>query len=41
LTQPIKELGTFAIAIKLPRDVAASVSVHVVKKQDAEPQTSE
>lgn len=41
LAQPIKELGTFAIAIKLPRDVAASVSVHVVKKQEAEPQTSE
>ena len=39
LAQPIKELGTFAIAVKLPRDVAASVSVHVVKKQEAEPPT--
>jgi large subunit ribosomal protein L9 len=41
LAQPIKELGTFAIAVKLPRDVAASVSVHVIKKQEAEPQASE
>jgi large subunit ribosomal protein L9 len=37
LPQPIKELGTFAIAVKLPRDVSASISVHVVKKQEAEP----
>ncbi|HEX2056657.1 MAG TPA: 50S ribosomal protein L9 [Nitrospiraceae bacterium] len=41
LAQPIKELGTFAIAIKLPRDVSASVSVHVVKKQEAEPPAPE
>jgi large subunit ribosomal protein L9 len=41
LAQPIKELGTFAIAVKLPRDVAASVSVHVVKKQEAEPPAAE
>jgi len=41
LAQPIKELGTFAIAVKLPRDVAASVSLHVVKKQEAEPPASE
>jgi large subunit ribosomal protein L9 len=41
LAQPIKELGTFAIAVKLPRDVSASVSVHVVKKQEAEPPASE
>jgi large subunit ribosomal protein L9 len=36
LPQPIKELGTFAIAVKLPRDVAASISVHVVRKQEPE-----
>lgn len=34
LAQPIKELGTFAIAIKLPREVTATIAVHVVKKQD-------
>ena len=37
LPHPIKELGTFAIAVKLPRDVSASISLHVVKKQEAEP----
>lgn len=36
LGQPIKELGTFTVPIKLPRDVTASVAVHVVKKQEAE-----
>jgi large subunit ribosomal protein L9 len=36
LAQPIKELGTFAIAVKLPRDVTAAVTVHVVKRQEAE-----
>jgi large subunit ribosomal protein L9 len=41
LAQPIKELGTFAIAVKLPRDVSASISVHVVKKQEPEPPTAE
>jgi large subunit ribosomal protein L9 len=41
LPQPIKELGTFAIAVKLPRDVSASISVHVVKKQEAEPPAAE
>ncbi|MGB2723873.1 MAG: hypothetical protein WBC46_04850 [Nitrospira sp.] len=30
----MKELGTFAIAIKLPREVTATIAVHVVKKQD-------
>jgi large subunit ribosomal protein L9 len=34
LAQPIKELGTFAIAIKLPREVTATIAVHVVKKQE-------
>lgn len=36
LGQPIKELGTFTVPIKLPRDVTASVAIHVVKKQDTE-----
>jgi large subunit ribosomal protein L9 len=36
LAQPIKELGTFTIPVKLPRDVTAAVTVHVVKKQDTE-----
>jgi large subunit ribosomal protein L9 len=34
LTQPIKELGTFTVPVKLHRDVTASVSVNVVKKQE-------
>ncbi len=36
LGQPIKELGTFTVPVKLPRDVTASVAVHVVKKQETE-----
>jgi len=36
LDHPIKELGTFTVPIKLPRDVTAAVVVHVVKKQEAE-----
>jgi large subunit ribosomal protein L9 len=36
LAQPIKELGTTTVAIKMPRDVTASVAVHVVKKQEPE-----
>ncbi len=36
LGQPIKELGTFTVPVKLPRDVTASVAVHVVKKQEVE-----
>ncbi|MCS6896583.1 MAG: 50S ribosomal protein L9 [Nitrospira sp.] len=39
LAHPIKELGTVTVPIKLPRDVAAVVTVHVVKKQ--EPETAE
>jgi large subunit ribosomal protein L9 len=35
LAQPIKEIGTFTVPIKLHRDVTASVSV-VVAKQDTE-----
>lgn len=34
LTQPIKELGTFTVPVKLHREVTASVSVNVVKKQE-------
>ena len=36
LDHPIKELGTFTVPIKLPRDVIATVLIHVIKKQDAE-----
>lgn len=36
LAQPIKALGTVAVPIKLHRDVTATVSVEVLKKQDAE-----
>ena len=36
LDHPIKELGTFTVPVKLPRDVTAAVVVHVVKKQEAE-----
>ena len=36
LAQPIKELGTFTIPVKLPREVTASISVHIVKKQEAD-----
>ena len=35
LGQPIKELGTFTVPVKLHRDVTATVSVHVVAKQEA------
>jgi len=35
LVQPIKELGMFTVPVKLHRDVTASVSVMVVKKQEA------
>lgn len=33
LAQPIKELGTVSVPIKMPRDVVATVTVRVVKKQ--------
>jgi large subunit ribosomal protein L9 len=36
LDHPIKELGTVTVPIKLPRDVTATVVIHVVKKQEAE-----
>lgn len=36
LAQPIKELGTVTVPIKLHRDVTASVSVQVVKKSESE-----
>ena len=36
LAQPIKELGTHAVPIKLHREVTATVSVVVVQKQEAE-----
>ncbi|MDF0674435.1 MAG: 50S ribosomal protein L9 [Nitrospira sp.] len=36
LAQPIKELGSVTVPIKMPRDVVATVTVHVVKKQEPE-----
>jgi large subunit ribosomal protein L9 len=36
LGQPIKELGTFAVPIKLHHEVTASVSVNVIKKEGKE-----
>ena len=36
LQQPIKELGTYAVPVKLHREVTASVSVVVAKRQEAE-----
>ncbi len=36
LAHPIKELGTVTVPIKMPRDVTATVTVHVVKKQESE-----
>jgi large subunit ribosomal protein L9 len=36
LAHPIKELGTVTVPIKMPRDVMATVTVKVVKKQEPE-----
>ncbi|MCS6291620.1 MAG: 50S ribosomal protein L9 [Nitrospira sp.] len=36
LAQPIKELGTVTVPIKMPREVIATVTVRVVKKQEQE-----
>lgn len=41
LDQPIKDLGTITVPIKLPRDVTATVAIHVVKKHEAEAAPSE
>ncbi len=41
LAHPIKELGTVTVPIKMPRDVMAMVTVHVVKKQEPEEATAE
>jgi large subunit ribosomal protein L9 len=41
LAQPIKTLGTVAVPIKLHRDVTATVSVEVLKRQDAEGEAHE
>ena len=40
LPHPIKELGSFTVPVKLPREVTAAVTVRVVKKQDTEPATA-
>jgi large subunit ribosomal protein L9 len=36
LAHPIKELGTVSVPVKMPREVVATVTVRVVKKQEAE-----
>ena len=36
LAQPIRELGAVGVPIKMPRDVLATVTVRVVKKQEAD-----
>lgn len=36
LAQPIKELGTITVPIKMPREVTATITVRVVKKQEPE-----
>lgn len=36
LAQPIKELGTVTVPIKMPREVTATVTVRVIKKQEQE-----
>jgi large subunit ribosomal protein L9 len=41
LAHPIKALGTVEVPVKLHRDVTATVSVEVVKKQDEETATAE
>ena len=41
LDQPIKDLGTITVPIKLPRDVTATVAIHVVRKHEAEAAPSE
>jgi len=45
LAHPVKELGTVTVPIKMPREIMATVTVHVVKKQDPqespEPQNPE
>ncbi|WP_447971291.1 50S ribosomal protein L9 [Nitrospira sp. M1] len=38
LAQPIKELGTFSVPVKLHRDVVPEFSVTVVKKGEEEPE---
>lgn len=36
LAHPIKDLGTHTVSIKMPREVVATVAIHVVKKHEAE-----
>ena len=40
LPHPIKELGSFTVPVKLPREVTAAVTVRVVKKQEPETATT-
>lgn len=41
LAQPLKELGTFTVPIKLHRDVVPNISVTLVKKGEEEPVVTE
>ena len=41
LAHPIKEVGTFTVPVKLPRDVHAAITVRVIKKQEAETAAAE
>jgi large subunit ribosomal protein L9 len=36
LDEPLKSLGSFDVAVKLHKDVTATVKVHVTKEQEAE-----
>ncbi len=41
LSQPLKELGTFTVPVKLHRDVVPNISVTLVKKGEEEPVATE
>jgi large subunit ribosomal protein L9 len=41
LAQPIKELGTITVPVKVHRDVTATITVHVVKKGGEAPQNED
>ncbi|HEU4683387.1 MAG TPA: 50S ribosomal protein L9 [Nitrospira sp.] len=41
MPHPIKEVGTFTVPIRLPREVHAAVTVRVIRKQEAEPAAAE
>jgi large subunit ribosomal protein L9 len=41
LSQPIKELGTSTVPVKLHRDVTATISVQVIKKEEPKKEETE